>query len=179
MRIQAALLMALFLSYWSNLAYGVGPLDPWMDDLFGAPIKANASDCLATVYDYKEVKHVNGWDCAADTDGLTWIEVARPERINRDLLKKARKALTISGRTNASGKKSPDVETYQVGDPKKAKFAVIFVHGAGGDKRLASRDTNMGGNFNRLMNLVVRNRGVYYSPTVDFNDGGEGIQTII
>jgi len=177
--LRTSLVWTLFLISGANLAYGAQPLTSWMDDRYGAPVKANASDCFATIYDYNEVTQVNGWDCAADDGRLTWIEVARPERVNRDLLITARKAITIPGRTNASGKKAPDVESYEVGNPKQAEFAVIFVHGAGGDEKLGAMDTNMGGNFNRLMNLIVRNNGVYYTPTVDFNDGGEGIQTIL
>ncbi len=65
------------------------------------------------------------------------------------------------------------VETGVTGDYAKARFAVIFVHGRGGDQRLGMNDYTFGGNFNRLKNLMVLNGGAYLSPTVKtFDDAG-------
>ncbi len=48
----------------------------------------------------------------------------------------------------------------------QTRFAVIFIHGRGGDKRLGVDDWRFGGNFNRLKNLVHRAGGVYMAPSV-------------
>ena len=66
-----------------------------------------------------------------------------------------------------------EVETGVTGDYAKARFAVIFVHGRGGDQRLGMNDYTFGGNFNRLKNLMVLNGGAYLAPTVaSFDDTG-------
>jgi hypothetical protein len=63
------------------------------------------------------------------------------------------------------------VEVFEVGKLKSARFAVIFVHGRGGSRKLGANDYNFGGNFNRLKNLAYKNNGIYYAPTVkDFGD---------
>ena len=72
------------------------------------------------------------------------------------------------------------ITTAQVGETSKAKFAVIFIHGAGGSKELGVNDWTFGGNFNRLKNLILLNRGVYFSPSVSFDAHGlEGTAEII
>lgn len=58
------------------------------------------------------------------------------------------------------------IETGVAGNYAKARFAVIFVHGRGGDQRLGMNDYTFGGNFNRLKNLMVTNGGAYLAPTV-------------
>ncbi|MCY4523453.1 MAG: hypothetical protein OXB84_01810 [Halobacteriovoraceae bacterium] len=58
------------------------------------------------------------------------------------------------------------LDTFQVGTLADARFAVIFVHGAIDDKKhLGVNDIGFGGNFNFLKNLVIRNNGVYFSPS--------------
>ena len=65
------------------------------------------------------------------------------------------------------------IETGLTGDYASARFAVIFVHGRGGDQRLGMNDYTFGGNFNRLKNLMVLNGGAYLAPTVkSFDDKG-------
>jgi len=65
------------------------------------------------------------------------------------------------------------IETGVAGDYAKARFAVIFVHGRGGDQRLGMNDYTFGGNFNRLKNLMIANGGAYLAPTVaSFDDQG-------
>ena len=65
------------------------------------------------------------------------------------------------------------VETGVTGDYSRARFAVIFIHGRGGDQRLGMNDHTFGGNFNRLKNLALLNGGAYLSPTVNsFDDAG-------
>jgi len=65
------------------------------------------------------------------------------------------------------------VETGVTGDYAGARFAVIFVHGRGGDQRLGMNDYTFGGNFNRVKNLMVLNGGAYLAPSVrSFDDAG-------
>ncbi|WP_245410016.1 alpha/beta hydrolase [Pararhizobium haloflavum] len=66
-----------------------------------------------------------------------------------------------------------NLEFYEVGAAQGADFAVIFIHGRGGDRRLGVDDWTFGGNFNRLKNLAVKNDGTYYAPSVpDFGTNG-------
>lgn len=65
------------------------------------------------------------------------------------------------------------VDVFEVGKLKTARFAVIFVHGRGGDRKLGANDYSFGGNFNRLKNLAYKNNGVYFAPSArDFGDQG-------
>jgi triacylglycerol esterase/lipase EstA (alpha/beta hydrolase family) len=67
------------------------------------------------------------------------------------------------------------IDVFRAGKLKSAKFALIFVHGRGGDRKLGANDYTFGGNFNRLKNLAVDNDGVYYAPSAkDFEDQGTG-----
>ena len=51
-----------------------------------------------------------------------------------------------------------------------AKAVVIYIHGMGGSRKQGVDEWMFGGNFNRIMNLMARNGGVYLSP--DFSDFG-------
>jgi hypothetical protein len=65
------------------------------------------------------------------------------------------------------------IDVFRAGTLADARFAVIFIHGRGGDRKLGANDFSFGGNFNRLKNLAVDNDGVYLAPSVrDFEDGG-------
>jgi hypothetical protein len=53
------------------------------------------------------------------------------------------------------------------------EFTVLFIHGAQGDRKLGMKDYSFGGNFNRLKNIAVRDRGLYITQTVrDFTKEG-------
>ena len=73
------------------------------------------------------------------------------------------------------------IETGVAGDYSKARFAVIFVHGRGGDQRLGMNDYTFGGNFNRLKNLMVLNGGAYLSPSIGSFDaaGANDVKALI
>lgn len=45
---------------------------------------------------------------------------------------------------------------------------VIFIHGRNGSRHLGANDFSFGGNFNRVKNLMARNKGLYIS--TDFSD---------
>jgi hypothetical protein len=65
------------------------------------------------------------------------------------------------------------IDIFRVGKLKPAKFAVIFVHGRGGNRKLGANDFNFGGNFNRLKNLAADNGGAYLTITAkDFAEKG-------
>lgn len=51
-----------------------------------------------------------------------------------------------------------------------ASAVVIYVHGQGGTRYQGADQWMFGGNFNRIMNLMVQNNGAYLSP--DFSDLG-------
>ena len=58
-----------------------------------------------------------------------------------------------------------------------ARIIVIFVHGHGTDRFAGANDWIHGGNFNRIKNLMMRNGGVYLSPSLpDF--GRRGADTV-
>jgi dienelactone hydrolase len=65
------------------------------------------------------------------------------------------------------------IDVFRVGKLPAAKFAVIFIHGRGGDRKLGANDFSFGGNFNRLKNLAADNGGVYLAASAkDFEDRG-------
>ncbi|MGH1468817.1 MAG: alpha/beta hydrolase [Bdellovibrionales bacterium] len=105
------------------------------------------------VIDYDEMRDVNGRDEIP-------VKRALPSRV--ELLPE-----NYYIKTRIAG-----VSTHQAGAINSASFAVIFIHGAGGNKDLGFDDWTFSGNFNRLKNLTVRNKGVYLSPTARLNSSG-------
>lgn len=65
------------------------------------------------------------------------------------------------------------IDVFRAGNLQSARFAVIFIHGRGGDRKLGANDFSFGGNFNRLKNLAIDNQGVYFAPSAkDFDRDG-------
>jgi len=130
---------------------------PYKDDLFTPKVITSGLDCNATVYDYDEINDVNGQDCALENGGQK--PVAQPNRIT-DLSLKRRERKDISG----------VVATWEVGpspDDKSnpPRCAIIWCHGgveSSEPHHLGARDTNFGGNNNRLANLAIQQNCVYY-----------------
>lgn len=127
-------------------------IKPYKDKLFSYPaILSSADNGDYLKVDYKKARDIHVRDKIPE------------RRVNGKYVsmraKRKQRALTI---------KAPDiaVEVYETGASKRARFAVIFVHGRGGDRRLGVKDWTFGGNFNRLKNLAVRNGGVYFAPTI-------------
>lgn len=58
-----------------------------------------------------------------------------------------------------------------------ARVIVIFVHGRGTDRFAGANDWIHGGNFNRIKNLMMRNGGLYLSPSFP-NFGRRGADTV-
>ena len=127
-------------------------LAPYKDKLFsyGGILDRNGDGSFITV-DYQEARDVNGRDS---------VPVLRARRDYVDLSVRSHE----SQATIEAGGRSIPVD--MTGDPAGARFAVIFLHGRGGDRRLGSNDWTFGGNFNRIKNLALRNGGVYIAPTV-------------
>jgi predicted esterase len=122
---------------------------PYKDSLFqhGSVLQNSGNYFLI---DYNEMRDVNGRDSVP-------VERARGERVT--LLQSS---LERSDRIET-------LRTYIAGFPEDADFAVVFIHGAGGNRELGFNDWSFGGNFNRLKNLAVMNNGAYISPSVRFN----------
>ncbi|MCR9139507.1 MAG: hypothetical protein NXI27_26140 [Alphaproteobacteria bacterium] len=142
-------------------------LRPYKDKLFSYPgILATADKGDYLKVDYRKERDIHKRDKVPERRVNGKYVSMRPKRKQR--------TLTI---------KAPDVavEVYETGASKRARFAVIFIHGRGGDRRLGVKDWTFGGNFNRLKNLAVRNGGVYYSPTIPSFDqrGLEHLQTLV
>jgi len=62
-----------------------------------------------------------------------------------------------------------------------AKIIVIYIHGMGGSRFQGVNEWMFGGNFNRIMNLMVLNGGAYISPDYSgfFGEGGGQIRDLI
>lgn len=65
------------------------------------------------------------------------------------------------------------IEYARTGQVRGANWIVVYLHGRGGDRSQGINDFNFGGNFNRLKNLAVRNRGLYIVPSItNFEEQG-------
>ncbi|MGA6114083.1 MULTISPECIES: alpha/beta fold hydrolase [Agrobacterium] len=136
-----------------------GPLRPFKDELFSSQTVLSTGDGGASeVIDYQEMRDINGRD---------EVPERRVKRQYVDMAPKSAQALeTISVEGRA-------LEVGRVGPASGQAFTVIFIHGRGGDRRLGMNDYTFGGNFNRLKNLAVANRGTYYVPSVrSFDENG-------
>jgi hypothetical protein len=137
------------------------------DRLFAYPgILSVSEDGSFVVVDYDKRRDIHGRDAEPERR-------VRSSYVSLRIKKQSRLALH-----EANGR---SIETGVTGDYARAGFAVIFVHGRGGDHRLGMNDYTFGGNFNRLKNLVVLNGGAYLSPSVEsFDDvGARDIKALI
>ncbi len=143
------------------LAASAQTLGLYKDELFtnrNRKILETRNDDTYKRYAYDEMTDVNGRDEIP-------VKKAKAERIDPDGALH-RRSLIIGNGDSA-------IDTFEVGNPKNAKFAVIFVHGGGGTKLLGANDQTFGGNFARIQGLATRNGGVYYSPSVSFDSQGD------
>jgi pimeloyl-ACP methyl ester carboxylesterase len=137
-----------------------GPIRPFKDELFSKQtVLESAHSGAYEVIDYQEMRDINGRDQVPERR-------VKNSYVSLGVRREQKNLRLMDGTTHAQ-------DVAMVGDPGKADFAVIFIHGRGGDRRLGVNDYTFGGNFNRLKNLVVGNGGVYVSPSVaDFGDKG-------
>lgn len=138
-----------------------GPIAAFKDNLFsGQTVLEEADGGAFRVLDYNEMRDINGRDSEPERRVKGAYVDTSVRRVQED------EALTLDGRK---------VEVTRVGAVSGEQFAVIFIHGRGGDRRLGVNDYTFGGNFNRLKNLVTRNGGTYYSVSVrSFDATGAG-----
>lgn len=150
---------AAFMLATATLPASALELKSYKDELFVYPgILERADNGAFITVDYQEMRDINGRDEIPERRakgryvslGVTWSQHFETEE--------------SGGRT---------IDVFRVGKVQTAKFAVIFVHGRGGDRKLGANDYTFGGNFNRLKNLAVENDGVYFAPSAkDFGDRG-------
>jgi predicted esterase len=103
------------------------------------------------------------------------LKRAKPEYVSEELLQDNQRFRVLK-----DFKDKNQLESFEVGNPINAKFAVIFMHGGTPERgKLGMEDWRFGGNFNRLKNLVLRNQGVFYSPSVSlqFTDSDAALIT--
>jgi Dienelactone hydrolase family len=134
-------------------------LAPYKDDLFSSQtVLETLDDGDFTRVDYDELRDINGRDSIPERrvkDRYVSLKVRRQQENQ-----------TLSLPTGP-------LEVARVGKDAGQAFTVIFIHGRGGDRRLAMNDITFGGNFNRLKNLAVDNGGTFYAPSVrNFDDAG-------
>jgi pimeloyl-ACP methyl ester carboxylesterase len=132
---------------------------PFKDALFANP-KSLESRGDYTKYDYQEMRDINGRDAIPVSQ--VKAEYTEPLAAGQE------RRLLVNG-----------VETYEAGDARTAKFAVIFIHGGGGNGSLGFSDITFGGNFNRLKHLTVDNGGVYESPSLSSFDDVSQIEKVL
>lgn len=151
---KTTLALSLLLFSACTLAAESGPLKPFKEDLFSSQTVLESRDGGDyEVMDYQEMRDINGRDQEPER---------RAKRAYVDL--KARKYQVDLSLALPSG----PLELTRTG--LGASFAVIFIHGRDGDRRLGSNDYRFGGNFNRLKNLAIENDGTYIAPTVRYFD---------
>jgi len=158
MRRFAAALVAAAILFPGAPASATEPyrLAPFKDELFAYP------KILDEAYggDYLEVEYSRPRDLYA-RDVKRGIEVdpkyvdLATDAVQHDL------AVPAGGRT---------VRTYAVGRTEGAKAIVVFLHGSKAGRATGVDDWIHGGNFNRIKNLMMRNDGLYLSPS--FSDFG-------
>ncbi|OCW58800.1 phospholipase [Hoeflea olei] len=129
------------------------------DRLFAYPgILSMSEDQAFTVVAYDKMRDIHKRDIEPERRVQSSYVSMRVKRYSRVAVHEA------NGRS---------IELGLAGEYASARFAVIFVHGRGGDQRLGMNDYTFGGNFNRLKNLVLVNGGAYLAPTIrSFDDTG-------
>jgi hypothetical protein len=141
----------------ANLPAVALELKSYKDELFAYPAILSQEDNGAFItVDYQEMRDINGRD-----------EIPERRAKGKYVSLGAKRGQAFEN-ISANGR---SVDVLRVGDLAGATFAVIFIHGRGGDRKLGANDFSFGGNFNRLKNLAVENGGVYYAPSVKTFDG--------
>jgi dienelactone hydrolase len=159
--------IAAFFTVFATYPASALELKPFKDALFSYPgILASEDDGDFVTVDYQEMRDINGRDRVPERE-VKSDYVSLGVRWKQDFEK-----IEAGGR---------EIEIFRAGKIGNAAFAVIFIHGRGGDRKLGANDKRFGGNFNRLKNLAVDNGGVYLAPSVKSFDaaGAEEISALI
>jgi dienelactone hydrolase len=158
-QIISRLALAALLSAATCLPAQALELKSYKDKLFAYPgILSQADNGAFITVDYNEKRDINGRD-----------EI--PERRVRG--RYVALGVTWSQHYESVASQGRSIDIFRVGKLETAKFAVIFIHGRGGDRKLGANDFSFGGNFNRMKNLAADNGGVYLTVSAkDFSDRG-------
>jgi hypothetical protein len=153
--VRRSVLAAVTLLLATGAALTAGyQLAPWKDDLFAYPGIIESRDGGAyVVVDYKEMRDINGRDEIPERR-------AQPQYVELVFQK--------NGSWNAGGAPLKYIGAGRI--EGGAQAVVIYLHGQGGSRYQGADQWMFGGNFNRIMNLMMRNGGAYLSP--DFSDFG-------
>lgn len=146
MKISCMFLSGLMVVFASMSAHAQ-TLASYKDRLFSYSGVLESRDSGAyRIIDYDEMRDINGRDQVPERR-------VKGAYISRSKLTKPRE-LALS--TNAD-----TARFSMVGNLDGARIITLFIHGRGGDRRLGQSDLTFGGNFNRIKNLMLRNKGVY------------------
>ena len=136
------------------------PLAPFKDELFSYPrILQQSSNSAYRVVEYNR-----------DRDMVNRDQILRRKAHFRYVDQSVRWSRSVYRYRSANGR----FKYFAVGDAdRRTQLVVIYLHGKGGNHRQGVNDWTFGGNFNRLQNLMVRNRGLLMTPSFsDFKDRG-------
>ena len=138
---------------------GAIELKPYKDKLFSYPkILEKGHDGDYLKLDYRSSRDMDERDEVRGARVKGYYVSKRGRKGEKKL------SLIAGGRT---------IEYGRTGKPNGAEWIMVFLHGRNGDRRLGLNDYNFGGNFNRLKNLAVRNKGLYLTPSItDFETTG-------
>lgn len=150
--------VAQVISY-EQAAQARNPGDPTVRPASQSPaLRWNDSSWIHIQYD--PLEHYRGWDRVPG------------EQANRNRVSALPRGVESSYQVRLANRRT---QIYQTGALSSAQFAVVFVHGAGGNGSLGNNDWSFGGNFNRLKNIVFKSGGVYLSPSFRLNNSGVGV----
>ena len=166
-RIAAALVLAVAVSVGlAGAASAAGfRLAPYKDDLFKYPgIIESQDNGNYVVVDYSKQRDLYDRDTIVEKKAKP--EYVTPVGSQTRTYKSGGSTLKFMGAGKIDG---------------GAKIIVIYIHGMGGSRFQGVNEWMFGGNFNRIMNLMVRNGGAYISPDYGgfFGDGGVQIRDLI
>ncbi|WP_310618848.1 alpha/beta fold hydrolase [Flexibacterium corallicola] len=153
MRVSGFLLVITFFLFGFESVYAFH-LAPYKDGLFSYPkvLEQNTDGSFLRI-DYQELRDINERDAIPVKKVRSEYLSSKYRWFQRDSTLKS-----TEGRINY----------VRVGKPTaKTQVIVLYLHGKGTDRHDGVNDLTFGGNFNRIKNLMIRNRGVYVSP--DFN----------
>ncbi|EFL90876.1 alpha/beta hydrolase [Ahrensia sp. R2A130] len=125
-------------------------LAPFKNDLFNypAPVTQDGAGDITVAYN-------------RERDMVARDKVLRRKAHDRFVDTSVRWKRRVRSYASPNGtKKKFEVGAYNGG----AAVTVIYVHGKGGNRRQGVNDWTFGGNFNRLQNLMARNRGLLITP---------------
>lgn len=153
---RATILFAATLAAFAASAAGL-QFAPWKDDLFRYPaILASEDNGDFVVVSYDKQRDLYGRDQVPERR-------AKPRYVSQ--------VSTRPGTYNGAGVRLRFMGAGRVDGGATA--IVIYIHGQGGNRYQGANQWTFGGNFNRVMNLMVRAGGAYISPDfTDINEAG-------